>query len=107
MPIMPIKRSAVPSKPKRKKPVSLWYVYMVRCADGSLYTGITTEVTRRVAEHIGPKAAKYTRARQPVVLVYKEMTKTRSTAAVREAALKKLPRTAKETLILDTINLTR
>jgi len=53
----------------------LWWVYIVSCADATLYTGITTDVERRVAEHNSESllAAKYTRARQPVVLVYKEV----------------------------------
>ena len=78
----------------------MWYVYMVRCADDSLYTGITNDVVRRVEEHNHPmKAAKYTRARQPVRLVYSERKKSRSTASKREAELKNLPRSAKLLLI--------
>lgn len=77
-----------------------WSVYIVRCADQTLYSGVTTDVARRVAEHNGSvKGAKYTRARQPVTLVYEEETATRSAACIREAALKKLTRSEKEALI--------
>lgn len=76
-----------------------WWVYMVECSDGTLYTGITTDVVRRAREHNGPTAAKYTRARQPVRLVYTEEVEDRGAALRREAALKKLSRVAKEQLV--------
>lgn len=81
-----------------------WYVYMVRCADDSLYTGITTDLKRRVAEHNGEgsgkdKGAKYTKARRPVALVYKKRCRDRSAAAVAEAALRTLSRQEKLALI--------
>lgn len=75
---------------------------MVRCADDTLYTGITTDVLRRVAEHNGDATspgAKYTAARRPVTLVYQEACADRSSAASKEAALRKLPRPAKLALI--------
>lgn len=69
--------------------MSDWYVYMVECRDGSLYTGITIDVTRRVEEHNGEKnGARYTRARQPVRLVYQEQCESRSDAARREYEIK-------------------
>lgn len=68
---------------------------MVRCADDTLYTGITTDLARRVAEHNGPKAAKYTRSRQPVTLIYQELAPSREVALQREYALKQLSRTQK------------
>lgn len=77
---------------------NVWWVYMVACADGSLYTGVTTDVTRRVKEHNGAKAAKYTRARQPVRLVYKEEAQTRADATSREAEIKRLSRRQKQAL---------
>jgi putative endonuclease len=78
----------------------IWWVYIVRCADGTLYTGVTTDLERRMGEHNGTGlAARYTRGRQPVALAYTEEAADRSTALKREAALKKLPRAAKETLI--------
>ncbi len=77
-----------------------WYVYILRCADDTLYTGITTDVVRRLREHNEAKlGAKYTRARRPVVLVYKKRCTSRSTAAIREAALKKLSRDEKLMLL--------
>lgn len=78
-----------------------WYVYMVRCRDNSLYTGITTDVKRRVQEHNGKpedKGAKYTKARRPVKLVYHTRCNDRSSAASAEAALRKLPKREKEHL---------
>ena len=79
---------------------SSWYVYMVRCKDDSLYTGISTDVSRRVEEHNSDlKGAKYTKARQPVTLVYKKRCKDRSGASKAEAALKHLSRTEKLKLL--------
>jgi putative endonuclease len=88
---MPTESSVARSKP------APWYVYMVRCADGTLYTGITTDLTRRLAEHNGPakRAAKYTRNRRPVTLVYHEKVINRKVALGREAAMKKMPRSRK------------
>jgi putative endonuclease len=70
---------------------------MLRCADGTLYTGITTDVVRRVAEHNGDSGlgARYTRSRRPVALAYAEPADNRADAARREAAIKRLPRAAK------------
>jgi len=78
-----------------------WCVYIARCADGSLYTGIATDAARRVAEHNGdgPLSAKYTRARHPVELVYQEPCADRASAARREHAIKRLPRCGKLSLI--------
>ncbi len=74
----------------------LWYVYVVRCADDSLYTGITTDVERRVEEHNGsPKGARYTRARRPVTLEQAWSFGSRSEAASAEYAFKKLSRKTK------------
>lgn len=76
------------------------YVYIVRCRDGSLYTGYTTDVNRRVWEHnYGSKGAKYTRSRRPVTLVYSESYSTRSEAMKREYAIKHLSRADKLKLI--------
>ncbi len=75
-----------------------WFVYIVQCADGTLYTGVTTDVVRRVFEHnsgVKGKGAKYTAARQPVTLVYQEPCVDRSTAQVREAALRRMSRLQK------------
>jgi predicted GIY-YIG superfamily endonuclease len=76
-----------------------WFVYLLRCADGSLYTGITTNVDRRCEEHNAGTASHYTRSRRPVALVYQERQDSRSLALKREAAIKALPRVEKEALI--------
>lgn len=76
-----------------------WFVYLLRCADGTLYTGITTNLERRGRQHNQGRASRYTRARLPVRLVYQEEQPTRSLALKREAALKALPRGAKLRLI--------
>ncbi|MBI4457857.1 GIY-YIG nuclease family protein [Candidatus Uhrbacteria bacterium] len=73
-----------------------WHVYMVRCGDGSLYTGITTDLERRLGEHNSGKGAAYTRSRLPVSLVYREEYMNESDARKREAAIKKLPKSEKE-----------
>jgi putative endonuclease len=74
-----------------------WFVYMLRCADGTLYTGITTDVDRRVVEHNGGSGlgARYTRSRRPVTLAYVEPAHDRAGAARREAAIKRLDRAHK------------
>lgn len=69
-----------------------WYVYMLRCADGSLYTGIATDVARRFAEHCSGRGAKYTRSHPPLAVVYCEECEDKGAALRREAAIKKLPR---------------
>tara|TARA_B110000902_G_C13996308_1_gene470886 strand:- start:239 stop:496 length:258 start_codon:yes stop_codon:yes gene_type:complete len=77
-----------------------WWVYIVACSDGSLYTGITTDQVRRIAEHNdSKKGAKYTRNRRPVDLVYSEMLPNRSAASKREYEIKKLSRYDKLKLI--------
>jgi putative endonuclease len=82
--------------------MSQWYVYMLRCADGTYYTGVTTDITRRIREHNGEVGgalgAKYTKARRPVSLVYEEMAMGRSEAQQREAAIRRLSRGEKEEL---------
>ncbi len=82
-----------------KLTVKSWFIYIVRCADDTFYTGIALDVERRLAEHNGKGAAKYTRSRQPVSLVYSENADSRSAAASREFAIKKLSRKQKEHLI--------
>ncbi|MCA1925873.1 MAG: GIY-YIG nuclease family protein [Thiobacillus sp.] len=74
---------------------SSWFVYVLRCADGTLYAGITTDPRRRLAEHNAGAGARYTRARLPVEMVYLEPVPDRAAACRREAALKRLPRAAK------------
>jgi predicted GIY-YIG superfamily endonuclease len=76
-----------------------WFVYMLRCRGGSLYTGITTDLARRLARHNAGKASRYTRSRRPTTLVYQEIVEGHGAALRREAAIKALSRTAKENLI--------
>ena len=85
-----------------KDTAAKWYVYIVRCSDDSLYTGITTDIERRMRAHnddTGSSAAKYTRARRPVCLVYQETADSRSHAARRESEIKNLSRRDKELLV--------
>lgn len=76
-----------------------WFVYVLRCADGTLYTGITTELERRVRQHNAGVGARYTSSRGPVELVYSEPASDRSAAGRREAEIKKLSRADKLLLI--------
>lgn len=86
--------------PAPKKPDN-WFLYLIQCRDGSLYTGISTDVERRFAEHMqgGPRAARYLRGKGPLVLVYHAAAGTHSQAAVLEWAVKRLPRIQKRRLI--------
>ena len=89
------------TKPNPAQADAQWWVYMLLCADDSLYTGITTNVDRRVSEHNGnsASAAKYTRSRRPVKLIYLEAAKCRSTASKREFSIKRLHTAQKHELI--------
>jgi putative endonuclease len=77
-----------------------WMVYVVRCKDGSLYTGVTTDPERRLAEHNRGSGAAYTRSRLPVALIYLEVAADRSHALQREHAIKRMSRAEKEALPL-------
>ena len=79
--------------------VQTWYLYILRCGDGTLYTGITTDVQARFAQHQAGKGAKYTRGRGPLELVYTEECDDHSAALKRELAIKALPREEKEKMI--------
>lgn len=76
-----------------------WCVYILRCGDGSLYTGITDDVDRRLAVHRAGKGAKYTRGRGPLELVHREEYSDKGSALKREYAIKQLRREEKEQLI--------
>lgn len=80
-----------------------WYLYILRCKDSTLYTGITTDVEKRFEAHQSGKGAKYTRGRGPMELVYRETCGTHSDALKRECAVKALTRLQKQDLI-DTYN---
>ena len=81
-----------------------WYCYLLECADGTLYTGITNDLEKRLDAHNGGNASKYTRSRLPVRLVYAEPHADRAAASRREAAVKKLSRTAKLALAAESAN---
>ncbi len=77
-----------------------WAVYILRCGDGTLYTGIAKDVEARIEKHQTGKGAAYTRTHRPVTLVHKEEKFTRSKALIREAQIKRLPRLQKEKLFM-------
>jgi putative endonuclease len=81
-----------------------WQVYIILCTDNSLYTGITSDIERRMLQHATSRGAKYFRGRKPQQLVYLENDHTRSSASKREAAIKKLKRPEKEVLIASAMN---
>ncbi len=81
-----------------------WQVYMILCTDNTLYTGITTNVTRRWTQHAEMRGAKYFRGRKPERIVYLESGHSRSTASQREAAIKRMGRSEKEGLLDSPLN---
>jgi len=76
-----------------------YFVYILKCADGTLYTGITNDLENRVITHNSGKGAKYTRGRTPVTVVYQEICKSKSEALKREAEIKRMPKDKKLELI--------
>ena len=78
---------------------STWYLYILRCKDNTLYTGITTDVEKRLEAHRSGKGAKYTRGRGPLTLVYRETCGTHSEALKRELAVKAMSRDEKQKLV--------
>ena len=80
-------------------PVLAWWVYLLRCGDGSLYCGVTTDLVRRTAQHSAGTGARYSRGRGPLTLVYAETQPGYGLALRREAAIKRLSRSQKEDLI--------
>ncbi|HEU4681216.1 MAG TPA: GIY-YIG nuclease family protein [Gemmatimonadales bacterium] len=84
-----------------------WTVYLARCSDGTLYTGVTTDPERRLAEHNAGGGAAYTRSRMPLTLVYWESADDRSGALRREHAIKRLSRSQKEELVAAYLRLDR
>lgn len=77
----------------------MYFVYILKCKDGSLYTGITTDPKRRLKEHKEGKGGRYTRSREVLKIIYKEKFKTRGKALKREAEIKKMPRILKLKLV--------
>ncbi|MBL4883406.1 MAG: GIY-YIG nuclease family protein [Planctomycetaceae bacterium] len=82
-----------------KQPVDQWFVYIVQCADASLYTGISKDVDRRIKQHNAGTASRYTRSRLPVEIKYQEQQPDHSSALKRELAIKALTKKAKQSLI--------
>jgi putative endonuclease len=85
--------------PTPRRPSSRWLVYLLRCSDGSLYTGITNDLPKRLKAHAAGRASKYTRSRLPVRLAYSEPLESKSAALKREAAIKRLRRAEKDKLV--------
>jgi putative endonuclease len=79
--------------------IDMWYVYIIRCFDNTLYTGITNDISHRIDRHNAKKGGSYTRVRTPVVLVYQESRSTKSRALKREAQIKRWSREKKLALI--------
>lgn len=86
-------------KPKRKPKPKRWFVYVGKCGDGSLYTGVTTDLARREKQHNDGTGAKYTRSRGGIRIVYVEKSRSKSAAFVREYEIKQLTRTKKLALV--------
>ena len=80
-------------------PAATWSLYILRCCDGSFYTGVTTDIGRRFREHEAGRASRFTRTRRPIVLVYQEKCGSRSLALSRECAVKSMGRQGKEDLV--------
>lgn len=78
---------------------AVWVLYILECQDGSFYTGVTTDIDRRLREHQEGTASRYTRTRRPVVLAYREECGIRSLALARECVVKSMSRERKEKLI--------
>jgi predicted GIY-YIG superfamily endonuclease len=86
-------------KPRPKPSGDRWCVYMVRCADGTLYTGIAKDMSRRCQQHNAGTASRYTRSRLPVIVVYQEVQRSKSLSLKREAAIKAMTRREKLAMI--------
>jgi predicted GIY-YIG superfamily endonuclease len=87
---------------RRKKTADAWFLYILKCCDGSFYTGITNNLARRLKMHQDGKASRYTRTRGPVEMLYSETCGDRSSALIRECEVKEWPRIKKTALIAGT-----
>ena len=98
---LPVGRRKLANRPEAAslQGMARWHVYFLKCADGTLYAGATTDLERRLAAHQRGRGAAYTRSRRPVELIYSEPVRGRSAALRREAALKRLPRAEKLALV--------
>jgi len=91
----------MPPAKKRRKKAAAWLLYVLKCRDSTLYTGITTDLSRRVQQHNSGIASHYTRSRLPVKLIFSEPCRGRSQALKKEYAMKQLSRKEKEEYIRD------
>jgi predicted GIY-YIG superfamily endonuclease len=89
----------MPKKDRKRRSKPTWFVYIVRCGDGTLYPGITKDVKRRCQQHNAGTASRYTRSRRPVRLVYQEAHPSQGSALKREAAIKAMTRREKLAMI--------
>ena len=94
-----IKQMQIKEKTASFKNAERWTVYILRCKDSTLYTGITKDIERRIKQHNNGKASKYTQTRRPVTVVYKEKKMGRANALVREAEIKQYSKGKKELLV--------
>ena len=99
MVVMKLKKDMNDAERKADSSAGTWFVYILRCADDSLYTGITTDVSRRCEQHNAGTASRYTRSRLPVSVAYQETQATQGLALKREAAIKAMSRREKESLV--------
>ena len=88
------------SQIKKERPARRWHLYILKCSDGTLYTGITNDLARREAQHNDGTASRYTRSRRPVRIVHREPCRNRSYALKKEYAVKSLSRPEKEEYII-------
>ncbi len=91
----------MPPAKKRRKKAAAWLLYVLKCRDNTLYTGITLDVSRRVQQHNSGTASRYTRSRLPVMLIFSEPCRSRSQALKKEYAMKRLSRKKKEEYLRD------
>lgn len=91
----------MPLAKKRRKKAAAWLLYVLKCRDNTLYTGITIDVSRRVQQHNSGTASRYTRSRLPVRLIFSEPCRSRSQALKKEYAMKRLSRKKKEEYLRD------
>lgn len=92
------KKNMVKNKNDNKLSAEVWFLYILRCKDGSLYTGITKDLERRFKMHTEGRASRYTRTRRPLKLVYKEVCQSHTQALVRECQIKEFSKEKKEKL---------
>lgn len=84
---------------KKKRAEEVWFLYILKCSDGSLYTGIAKDIERRFKMHMAGKASRYTRTRRPLEILYREACGSRTQALVRECKVKALPKEKKLALV--------